>query len=97
MISVEQLAAAADVNFVTHAGWVQRHLASMTVSERHGLTVIDSGLPCDTFNFVSAARLTTAEARTRAREVLSYFGISASGFSTFRRHHKMQATRRIRR
>lgn len=74
MISMRQLAAAADVNFVTHAGWVQRHLADMTVTERRGLTVIDSGLPCDTFNFVSAARLTTVETRTRAREVLSYFG-----------------------
>lgn len=70
---MQQLAAAADVNFITHAGWVQRHLAGMTVSEWRGLTVIDSGLPCDTFNFVSAARLTTAEARTHAREVLSYF------------------------
>ena len=65
-------AAAADANFVTHASWLQRRLSGMEVFDRPDLLVIDSGLPCDTFNFVCRARL-GPDARDRARGPLDYF------------------------
>jgi ribosomal protein S18 acetylase RimI-like enzyme len=75
------LAEAADANLLAHAGWVQGRTAGMTVVERSDLVLIDSGLPCDTFNFVCRARLQPAQARQRVEEAVAYFQGVARPFS----------------
>ncbi len=78
---MEDLAAAADANLVAHAGWVQRRLPGMRVIEEGGLVLVDSGLPCDTFNFVCGARLERAVAPWRAAEAVVYFRDAGRPFS----------------
>jgi hypothetical protein len=51
------LAERADENFVVHATWAVEHTAGMTSRVSPYLVIADSGLPCDTFNFVCRARL----------------------------------------
>jgi ribosomal protein S18 acetylase RimI-like enzyme len=75
------LAEAADENFVVHASTVQRRVQGMRVLEDDGLTLIDSGLPCDTFNFVCRARLEPGRAAARAREVCAVFTEEGRPFS----------------
>ncbi len=72
---------AADANFVTHAGWLQRRHPAMTVIEQPDLVVIDSGLPCDTFNLVCRARLDPSDAADRARAALARFHQGRRPFS----------------
>jgi len=72
-VTLLDLAEAADANFVTHAGWTQRHVAGMKVIDQPDLTVVDSGLPCDTFNFICRARLDKGNAESRARSAVGYF------------------------
>jgi GNAT superfamily N-acetyltransferase len=72
-LSPSDLADAADANFVTHAGWLQGRLPGMRVIDQHDLLLIDSGLPCDTFNFVCRARLSPRDALDRARAAVGYF------------------------
>ncbi|MCI0460618.1 MAG: GNAT family N-acetyltransferase [Gemmataceae bacterium] len=67
------LAEASDANFVTHAGWVPRRVPSMRVLDRAGLVLVDSGLPCDTFNVICRARLERDTAAERVREAVAYF------------------------
>jgi ribosomal protein S18 acetylase RimI-like enzyme len=74
-------AEAADLNFVAHASWLQRRHAGMTVFDEPHLVVVDSGLPCDTFNFVCRARLDSDRARDRARWALAYFQNAQRPFS----------------
>jgi len=71
--NILDLATAADANFVTHAGWVQQRLPGMQFKEESGLTLIDSGLPCDTFNFVCRARLTSDNAKDAVRQARTFF------------------------
>ena len=59
------LAARADANFVVHVTWALPRTAGMVSRVRDDLVAADSGLACDTFNFVCRARLepvATAEA-----------------------------------
>lgn len=77
----KNLADAADMNFVTHAGWLQGRLQGMRVLEQGDLMVVDSGLPCDTFNFVCRARLSPSEAQDRARDAVDYFRRAGRPFS----------------
>src|SRR5262245_8840185 len=72
-LSPEDLAAAADANLVTHAGWVQRRAPGMRVVERADLVLIDSGLPCGPFNLICRARLDPGDVPARAREAVGYF------------------------
>ena len=44
--------AAADRNLVTHMTWVQSRLPGAHVEVSEELVLSDSGLACDTFNFV---------------------------------------------
>lgn len=53
----EQLAEAVEENFIRHMGWVQERLPGMRVASDEHLTLIDSGLPTDTFNILCRARL----------------------------------------
>jgi GNAT superfamily N-acetyltransferase len=45
----------------------------MRVVEEDDLVLVDSGLPCDTFNFVCRARLAEGNARERIRAAIRYF------------------------
>jgi ribosomal protein S18 acetylase RimI-like enzyme len=72
-LAVTGIAQAADENFVTHAGWVQRHVAGMSVRDADDLVVIDSGLPSDTFNYVCRARIPPEHVTRRAAEAIEYF------------------------
>ena len=75
------LAAAADANRLIHTSWAPAQLPGMRVTSRPGLTVVDSGLACDTFNVVGAARLQAAEARAQAQDVVDYFARVKRPFS----------------
>lgn len=63
----------AELNFVTHVSWIASRLPSMRVSENLGVLLVDSGLPCDTFNFICRAHLTKKELSSRLTEILAYF------------------------
>ena len=80
-LSPPALAEAADANFVTHAGWVQGRLPGMRVDARGDLVTIDSGVPCDTFNFVCRARLDPERAPDRIRQAIDGFRRHARPFS----------------
>lgn len=67
------LTAAADANFVVHCTWAARRLAGATVWEDAALVLVDSGLPCDTFNLVCRARLDDHEAQGRVARAISRF------------------------
>jgi len=67
-----RLAEDADANFVAHAGWIQGRVPGMRVLDG-GLAVIDSGLPCDTFNLVCRARLDEAAASARVKSAVDHF------------------------
>jgi GNAT superfamily N-acetyltransferase len=75
------IADAADENLAVHATWATRRLAGARVQETNGLVLVDSGLPCDTFNFICRARLTTATAPERIREALDFFAVTQHPFS----------------
>jgi len=75
-----RLAEEADTNFIAHAGWIQSRLPGMRVLDG-GLTVIDSGLPCDTFNLVCRARLDSATAGERVRAAIDHFRREGRPFS----------------
>jgi ribosomal protein S18 acetylase RimI-like enzyme len=68
-----RIAERADENFVVHATWAVERSAGMTsrVSER--LVIADSGLACDTFNFVCRARLEPGDASDFAAGAVAYF------------------------
>lgn len=68
-----ELAAAATANFVAHATWVQEHTPGMHLIDTPGLMLVDSGLPCDTFNFACRAQLRRENARGRIDAVIDYF------------------------
>src|SRR5690349_17165220 len=80
-LSLADLAVAADANLVTHASWVQRQVPGMRVVERADLVLIDSGLPCDTFNLICRARLDPGDAPGRVREALEMFRAVQRPFS----------------
>ena len=75
------LAAAADDNLATHASWATAGIAGATILAAPDLTLVDSGLPCDTFNVVCRARLAKADAARRIGEVTGYFARAGRPFS----------------
>lgn len=68
-----ELAHAADANFVTHAGWAASRVPGMVVRDEPDLVLVDSGLACDTFNFVLRARLDRETAARRIAVALGHF------------------------
>jgi len=74
------LSDSADANFLVHAAWAQRRLAGMRVI-RSGVTLVDSGLPCDTFNCILAARLTVGIADAAIDGALAHFRAAGRPFS----------------
>jgi len=71
----------ADANFVVHASWVAARTPGMTSRVTRQLVVADSGLACDTFNFICRARLDPLEARKAAAEAVAYFSQRRRPFS----------------
>lgn len=67
------LASAADENLHVHMRWVQERTPGMHVRPAEDLLIVDSGLPTDTFNFISQARLQPDRASARIAEAISYF------------------------
>ena len=63
----------ADENFVVHATWVAARTEGMTSRVAPHLVIADSGLPCDTFNFICRARLDPGSAPEIAASALAYF------------------------
>ncbi len=76
-----ELAHAADANFVTHAGWAASRVPGMLVRDEPDLVLVDSGLACDTFNFVLRARLDRDTAARRIAGALDHFGRVERPFS----------------
>lgn len=74
-------AAAADENLITHMTWVQARLPGGNVEADEELVLSDSGLACDTFNFVCRARLPWQRVRARIGRVVEYFGSVSRPFS----------------
>lgn len=72
---------ALDANFAVHAAWAARQLAEARVREDAGLLLVDSGRPCDTFNFVLGARLTAAGADAAVADALRFFAATRHPFS----------------
>lgn len=75
------LANAADTNFVVHASWAPRQNRDMHVLTESGLVLVDSGLPCDTFNVICCARLTAEQAPPCIRKAIAYFQSVGRPFS----------------
>lgn len=72
IMGIDPTSAAVD-NLIVHAGWVQRHTSGMQVIDTEDYVLIDSGLPCDTFNLICRARLKPETARQQIRKVVGYF------------------------
>jgi ribosomal protein S18 acetylase RimI-like enzyme len=75
------LAEAADANLAVHAGWAQRRTPGMRVLDDDALVLVDSGLPCDTFNVICRARLTDGAAAARVGDAVAYFATVGRPFS----------------
>ncbi|WP_438027778.1 GNAT family N-acetyltransferase [Sorangium sp. So ce233] len=80
-IPAHQLAAAADDNMAVHASWAQERLPGARVLRDGGLVLVDSGLPCDTFNFVLRARLDAGVAQARVAQAVDHFRRAGRPFS----------------
>lgn len=76
-----ELARAADENFVTHAGWAAARVSGMVVRDEPDLVLVDSGLACDTFNFVLRARLDRGTAASRIAGAVGHFRRARRPFS----------------
>ncbi|MCI0391544.1 MAG: GNAT family N-acetyltransferase [Acidobacteria bacterium] len=72
-VDQDDVAAAADANFITHVSWVQERAGGMRVLADRELVLVDSGLSCDTFNFLCRARLEGSSTLERVREAIAYF------------------------
>jgi ribosomal protein S18 acetylase RimI-like enzyme len=60
-------------NLHEHVAYLQRRLPGMCVRDEADLLVVDSGLPCDTFNKICRARLEEGSADARIGEAVAYF------------------------
>jgi ribosomal protein S18 acetylase RimI-like enzyme len=75
------LPAAADENLAVHATAVTARLAGAHVCVESDLVLADSGLACDTFNFVCRARLARSAAARRVAEAVGHFRTAGRPFS----------------
>lgn len=77
----DALAAAADAPFVVHATWAPARTPGMHVLADDALVLADSGLACDTFNFVCRARLDARAAPARVQAAIAHFHAAGRPFS----------------
>lgn len=75
------LAAAANANLITHMCYVQQRTPGMLVMSNPELVIVDSGLPCDTFNMIARTRLSPDNARQEIRRAIDYFASVNRPFS----------------
>ncbi len=75
------IAAAADANFVAHATWAAQNAAGMRTWLQPMLTLVDSGLACDTFNIACCARLPGSGAEQHIQTALDFFAAGTNLFS----------------
>ncbi len=80
-LSPARLAEVAAANLVTHMSWVQERVPGMHVRADEQLVLVDSGLPCDTFNVVCRARLAPQTVADRVAGALTHFRGAARPFS----------------
>lgn len=78
---MSSIAESADANFLVHAAWAQSRVPGMSASSARGVTVVDSGLPCDTFNCILAARLEPSAADQAIRAAIGHFEDAGRPFS----------------
>ncbi len=71
----------ADQAFVTHVTWALERTPGMVSRVRPELVLADSGLPCDTFNFICRARLAGPDSKSVVLEAISYFSNVQRPFS----------------
>ncbi len=81
MMTSHEINTAAEANMLTHMSWIQSRINGMQVVADPQLTLIDSGLPTDSFNFVCRARLEMESIADRIRDVLHHFRSAARPFS----------------
>jgi ribosomal protein S18 acetylase RimI-like enzyme len=72
---------AADQNLHTHMSWVQQRVPGMHLVVDDQLMLADSGLPSDTFNFISRTRLEKSRPRDRVDAALKYVRTTGRPFS----------------
>jgi ribosomal protein S18 acetylase RimI-like enzyme len=75
------VAEAADDNFVVHATWAAQQLPSMRTRVGPELALVDSGLPCDTFNIACRARLAPDRPALAVQMALDFFAAGSNLFS----------------
>ncbi|MFN8495538.1 MAG: GNAT family N-acetyltransferase [Caldilineaceae bacterium] len=80
-VSTAELAEAADANFVNHASWAAARTPGMRVLAKTELVLVDSGLPCDTFNILCCAHLAADQAVQRIHTALALFAEVKRPFS----------------
>lgn len=80
-LSLRELQEATDENLVVHMGYLPRHTMGMEVWEELGLCLVDSGLPCDTYNGVCNTRLTEENVYQVAKQVIAHFQKRAFPFA----------------
>jgi GNAT superfamily N-acetyltransferase len=68
-----RVAERADQNLVVHATWAVERTPGMASRVSSHLVIADSGLACDTFNFVCRARLDPGTAPDSAAAAVAYF------------------------
>jgi ribosomal protein S18 acetylase RimI-like enzyme len=81
MIGPTSPADRADANFVVHVTWAAARTPGMLARVDDQLVLADSGLPCDTYNFVCRARLTPAAVARAAADAVGYFAGVGRPFS----------------
>jgi GNAT superfamily N-acetyltransferase len=79
--SWQELGAAATTNLAVHAGWIHQRTPGMSAIHHDDLVVVDSGLPCDTFNLVCRARLAPDAASARIHTAIDHFAQVGRPFS----------------
>jgi ribosomal protein S18 acetylase RimI-like enzyme len=70
---MDNLFTVAITNLTVHFSWVHHQLPGMTVWDEADFILVDSGLPCDTFNAVCRARLMPDNASEHIQAVNAYF------------------------
>jgi GNAT superfamily N-acetyltransferase len=78
--TVREVDEAVEANLVAHMSWVQSRLPGARVESTPELVLVDSGLACDTFNFVCRARL-GRDAAGRAAAARRFFDETGHPFS----------------
>jgi ribosomal protein S18 acetylase RimI-like enzyme len=76
-----ELHAAMAANLSAHMSWVQSRLRGARVVDAPDLLLVDSGLACDTFNFVARARLAPERLEARVADALAFFAETGHPFS----------------